>query len=141
MNGTRMAAVALVLAVILTGCGGGSDDDSADPPATTTSLTVPPSKDLRGAVEVYSDSFLAGLGDRAFDLLSERCKVEVGHQQFVAAVAVAADRYDGIGISSYDEEVDGDVATVTYRYDDAPELDQVDERWIVEEGGWRNDDC
>jgi hypothetical protein len=80
--------------------------------------------------------------------LTTRCQDVIGLEAFEAVVDEAEDRYGAAleltSVAASGDRltgaVDGDRATVTYTYE-VPVLDQTDEPWLVERGGWRNDDC
>lgn len=98
------------------------------------------SSDLEAAVVTYSDALIAGDADTAYDLLSARCQETIGPDEFAVTVSQIADRYGDVSMTSYTEDVDRQLGIVTYRYDD-PAIDQEDQRWTSEGGGWRNDEC
>ena len=155
------ALVALAL-VLLAGCGGGdktqakavqepqssaAPSDASLPAASPSPLKteqpqIPPRiGELRAAVQAYSNAYLTGdvVGSRA--LLSERCKLRIGPGEWAAAVKAAGQRYgNAVPIESYDAQVSGDLARVTYSFSIA-ELDKSRESWVHEGGAWRDDDC
>ena len=151
----KLATLAIAATVLLGACGGGSSDDasptttkandttgteastSSAPPATTTEADAP---SLEDAVRAYTDAFLGGDEEAAYALLSERCHGEMASAQFKDIVDQAEATYSGESITSYAENVNGNTATVTYELTD-PVLNQTNERWVLENGAWLNDEC
>lgn len=150
----RASLAVLVLLLAAAGCSSDEEPDAAASsdaaPSTGTTSTASASTGpvepttgpvLRDAVVAYSDAFLTGDAPAAFDLLSARCQGVIGEAAFTAVVEQAGDLYGApLELVSYDEQVSGDTALVSYTYD-ATALDQSDEPWLVERGEWRNDDC
>lgn len=150
---TWLAVIPLLLA---SACSGGSDgDDRGDdsPPATAEATTPEPQADepeseepgaesaIREAARAYSDAFLTGDADAAYELFSERCKARTDETEFASSVSVASGMYgDPLPFATFEADVSGDMARVTYTYADAPEINQDSEPW-VNENGWRQDDC
>jgi ABC-type glycerol-3-phosphate transport system substrate-binding protein len=160
------AILGAVLAVaILGGCSGGSGTD-AKPPTTpdattstmaattttldpnarccpdfeTTTTTEVAHPSLEDGVRAYTVAFLGGDAGAAYALLTERCHGEEALADFKAIVDQGHDQYGDAVITSYAEDVNGTTATVTYELSD-PILNQTNERWILESGGWHNDEC
>ena len=97
--------------------------------------------ELRAAVQTYSNAYLTGdiVGSRS--LFSERCKIRVGPGEWAAAVKAAGQESgNALPIDSYDAQVSGDTALVTYTFTVAG-MDQSRERWVHEGGRWHDDDC
>jgi hypothetical protein len=126
-----MTTAALLLA--LTACGGddsdgggGGDDDSAA---------------IKEAAQAYSDAFLTGDGDAAYALLSARCQERRTAGEFGAVVSMAAEQYgEALEFKTFDAEMNDAQARVTYTFEVAA-INQADEPWVNEDGGWKNDDC
>lgn len=152
----RLWVLALVAVLGLAGCGGSDDEaaptstgpngsaaaasepaDSSSSSSSAPAITVP---SLEDTVRAYTDAFLGGDADGSYALLSERCHGEVAAAQFKDVVDQAHDIYGGVTITSYADEIDGNIATATYELTE-PALNQTNERWIIEGGAWRNDDC
>lgn len=126
---------ALLLA--LTACGGGSDgsDGSAKTGSDDESAAI------REAAQAYSDAYLTGDADAAYGLLSQRCQDRMPADQFGAVVQAAKAQYgSALDFKSFDADVNGDQARVTYTYDTAA-INQDQEPWVKESGEWREDDC
>lgn len=87
----------------------------------------------------YSTAFIAGDGASARSQLTARCEERIGDLVESGATTIA-EQYPGATMTSYEADVDGGAATVTYTFDQ-PGIDQADERWVVEGGEWRYDDC
>ncbi|WP_067441358.1 hypothetical protein [Nocardioides jensenii] len=110
--------------------------------------TTPPTKtveadesELRGALQSYSDAFLSGDGQAAYDLFSERCKNRADHGQFIAMVDLAKQQYgESLACASYSEGASGDLARVSCTHADSS-IDQDSEPWTREDGQWHQDDC
>jgi hypothetical protein len=146
----KRAAVAVVAAVTLAACGGTNEDTEAiataageaKAPASTPSAEDDADDDeLRVAVQAYSDAFLTGQPVEGYALFSARCKERVSLSYFTGLVTGAKGAYgSALPFKSFDAEVSGDLARVTYTYD-VPALDQTAEPWTYEDGQWRQDDC
>jgi hypothetical protein len=96
---------------------------------------------LQAAVEAYSSDYLGGNGAGAFALLSSRCQLAIGSQQLDAEANAAEALYGALPISSFTvDSINGTQATVSYTYAVAT-LDQSDQPWVLESGGWRYDNC
>lgn len=113
-------------------------------PATSASSgsSAPAEADeLRLAVQSYSDGFLGAEPVAAYDYFSARCKEKVSLSYFTGIVTAAKSTYgSALPIASYDAQVDGDLARVTYTYE-VPALNQEAELWVREGGQWKTDDC
>ncbi|SDO10379.1 nuclear transport factor 2 family protein [Lentzea jiangxiensis] len=132
-----------LLAAVLTGCGSTGSGTTLAPetPAAISSSAPPDNSALEQQVRAYSTAFLAGNGDVAYDLLSQRCKERNTRPNFVMLVQQAGKLYGPQEIRSLKvDQAAGDLARVTYTYDKA-ELDQRGEPWVRESGVWRIDDC
>lgn len=130
-----MVMKAIMVALVLTlgaGC------SSSDPPAPEKKAQTTPK--LRKAVEAYTAAFLGGDAEAAYSLLTERCHGETAAADFKRIVDQAHAEYGNESILSYADKVDGQVATVTYELTD-PYLNQDNERWLLEDGTWHNDEC
>lgn len=144
-----LVTVVMALAGLVVGC---ADSDGADGAGreievpdieNTESEEVPASgrAELEASVRGYSEAFLAGDAEAAWELLSERCRDRLAQSEFTSIVSAGGAMYGDAELTEF-EVVDlaGNLARVTYRYD-APEIDQVREPWTLEGGVWRNDDC
>lgn len=149
----RAALTALIALALLAACGGGdSNEDRSDEPAPATAATEsttdgpegnePDAESaIREAAQAYSDAFLTGDADAAYELFSERCKARTDETEFAAGVSVASGMYgEPLPFATFEADVSGDMARVTYTYTDAPEINQDSEPWVNEDG-WRQDDC
>lgn len=94
---------------------------------------------LDQAVRSYSAAYLSGQGEKAAGMLSQRCDPAL-HAQVVAAASEAPALYGTAKLVSVEPTVNGDHATVTYRFDQ-PAIDQENQRWVWESGAWRYDQC
>lgn len=147
----RLLTAAAVLLVVAA-CG--STDESSDPalpsdpvaaPSVSAGAPAEPTSDpaLEQAVRDYSAAYLGGDGDAAHALLSQRCQRRVTVAQLTTLADQAKDLYGDATITTLDAEIDDeydDEAEVKYTYS-APALDQDDEDWVLEDDGWKNDDC
>lgn len=147
----KKIAVALVAvsALGLSACGGSQEPGQDGPEGDTTPTTTAPATsssaeggepELEAAVTAYSDAFLSG-DMAAYDLLSQRCRDRTDKAAFRAILDQAKELYGSpLTIQTYEAEVSGDLARVTYTYE-ASALNQDSEPWVREGGEWRNDDC
>jgi hypothetical protein len=138
--------------LLLAACAGGetaateaapaSGSSSAPATSASTGSSEPVKADeLRGAVQGYSDGFLGSEPVEAYDYFSARCKEKVSLSYFTGIVIAAKSTYgSALPITSYDAQVDGDLARVTYTYE-VPALNQEAEPWVREGGQWKTDDC
>lgn len=139
---SALTATVVVAVAMLTGCSGDDSKTEAKPSASTPATTQAEDQGpaLKAAVQSYSDAFLTGDGDAAFALLSKRCQDRLGESTFKAAVGAAGVKYgDALAFKSYEADISGTMARVTYTYA-KPEINQDAEPW-VNESGWKQDDC
>jgi hypothetical protein len=134
----RRIVAAFVLTLTLGACSSSGPEEASDvaDDTTTTTMAAP---SLEAAVRAYTAAFLGGDADAASGHLSDRCRSEAG-DDFALIVASAARTYGDAKITSYSDDIDGPAATATYELDQA-ELNQTDERWLLVDGAWVNDDC
>jgi hypothetical protein len=96
---------------------------------------------LRTAVQAYSDAYLTGKSSTAYALLSARCRKRMSNSAFSALTSAAETMYgSALPIRSFDADVSGDLARVTYTYD-LKAINQDAEPWVREDGKWKEDDC
>ena len=123
-------------AALLTGCGSFSSSVQAAAPTTA----VDQGKAVEDAVRSYSSAFLSGNGEKAASLLSQRCNTPALRQQIISAASMAPAMYGQAAIVSVSPIVNGDHATVTYRFNQ-PAIDQENQPWFNEGGAWHYDKC
>ncbi|WP_346535560.1 hypothetical protein [Micromonospora sp. DPT] len=69
----------------------------------------------------YSDAFLDAKPTVAYDLFSARCKDRVTLSEFTGMLTAAKQMYGkAMPLKSFDAQVSGDLARVTYTYDVPP---------------------
>jgi hypothetical protein len=95
---------------------------------------------VEDAVRSYSGAFLSGRGEKAAAMLSTRCDSPALRTQIIQAAKAAPALYGQARIVSITPTVDGERATVTYRFDQ-PAIDQENQPWVLESGAWRYDKC
>ena len=148
-------AVVILCALALAACSDEPDevdaiggDQSLNTPSSSTETTPTPQDDsgnedaLEESVNAYSDAFLKGEPRGAYELLSSQCQDDTSLAKLTGIIAVATDIYEPEPIDSFEADVDGQNAVVSYTYADQPDIDQGNERWVLEgDGIWRNDDC
>jgi hypothetical protein len=143
----RLVMISLLLLVPLAACSSG--DKGADPapssqtPSTTPSASpvVDQTSALHAAVQSYSDAYLTGHGKAAYALLSARCQTRYTAKEFGELVNQAGKMYgSALPMKSFDAEVSGSLARVTYTYD-VEAINQDAEPWVNEGGKWHEDDC
>jgi ABC-type phosphate/phosphonate transport system substrate-binding protein len=144
----------LLTGVLLTGCGSSSSSKSSSRNKSTnksvTSTKKPTTKakpvkntqkDLRKAVEAYSDAYLTGDATTAYAILSERCRNKITEVEFTELVTAAKQLYGTpLRFKTYSATATGDSAKVSYTYP-VKAIDQTKEPWVREAGYWRQDDC
>lgn len=138
------ALAAMALLAVLAGCSDDGPPDQTQPVTTETSprSTAPSSPSAAGleaAVRDYTAAFGAGDEDLAVSLLTDRCQQLAGPTVRQAVVQIASAAPD-LTVTEIAVDIEGSAATVTYETS-TPEYSQIDERWLVEGGAWRNDDC
>jgi hypothetical protein len=133
----RILASVLALGMLGAACSGSSSKGSGD---AKGGVVNDASSKLEAAVRAYTAAFLGGDGAGAYGLLSERCRNETARNEFLGAVSLAAAQYGEAKITGYKDDVNGGAATATYELTDSS-LNQMDERWVLEDGTWHNDDC
>lgn len=129
----------LVGTLLVGGCGdrGPSEDNRSleSQPGASPSTPV-----LETAVRAYSSAYMSGDGERAYGLLSDRCQNELAKNEFLSIVAQANQAYGDARITAYEDDINGNVGVATYELSDAS-LNQTQERWVLDDGSWHNDDC
>src|SRR5680860_268963 len=129
---SRVAALAICgLAVI--GCSSADQSNKAPTSTTVSPTTTGPTEpatgatddDLEAAVRGYSDAFLAGDPDTAYEMFSARCRDRVSSAELSDVVTAGAALYGDAEITSYDAEVSDNFARVTYRFTDS-EVEQAE---------------
>lgn len=125
-------AILLLVLALAAGC------SSSGPPAPETMAESNP--ELRQKVEAYIAAFLDGDDEAAFSQLTVRCQGETAATDFKRIVDQAHAESADEKIVSYADDVNGQTATVTYEFTD-PYLNQTNERWLLEDGTWHNDEC
>ncbi|MFJ9314816.1 hypothetical protein ACIRN4_11535 [Pimelobacter simplex] len=155
MNLTTAALGVALLTALVAGCSSddtgstSSDERSTAGAPTSAAETAPPTQPspnatdavgLRAAVQAYSDAFLTGDAARSYALLSARCRDRHARSEWDDILAAARQSFgEALPLKSYEEEVSGHLARVTYTYA-VSQINQSDEPW-VDENGWKNDDC
>lgn len=92
-------------------------------------------------MQAYSDAFLKGEANAAYAMLSKRCRDRVARAEWSDIVEQAKQTYgSALPIKTFDAQVSGDMARVTYTFDLAA-INQDAEPWVREGGSWREDDC
>jgi hypothetical protein len=107
---------------------------------STTTTASPTVASLEAAVRAYSAAFLGGDGAGAWALLSSRCQQKMAEIDYKATVAAAGVKYGSATLQSVTATVNGTQGTATYTYSD-PTIDQQNQPWTFESGGWRWDAC
>jgi hypothetical protein len=79
--------------------------------------------------------------EAAYAILSMRCQARLPLEEFRVVVAGGNMAFGAARLTSVTiDDLAGDLARVTYRYDVAA-IDQEREPWTREGGRWRQDDC
>jgi hypothetical protein len=107
---------------------------------STTTAASPTVASLEATVRAYSAAFLGGDGAGAWALLSTRCQEKMAEIDYKATVAAAGVKYGSATLQSVTGTVNGAEGSATYTYSD-PTIDQHDQPWTFESGGWRWDAC
>jgi len=132
--------IAVALLGLLASCGGSEKPSAPSPSASAAPNGSADDDSLRDAVQAYSDAFLTGEA-AAFDMLSKRCRDRVGKAEFLGILDTAKSTYgSAIPIKSFDADIQGTLARVTYTYD-LKAINQDAEPWTRESGKWKQDDC
>jgi hypothetical protein len=141
----KLGALAACAVLALAGCGSstparssvGTVKPAAAPPVTAAQAGA----GLRAAVQAYSDAYLSGQGKVAWGLLSARCQKIYPLEMFSSLTNLAKTVYGGpLRMTSFKAHVAEGMARVTYTYV-VPAINQTDQPWTLEAGGWRDDNC
>lgn len=143
-----MIGAGLIIAgMAAAGCSSSPSTPSAAPSTTTTTKATtttaaasPTEASLEAAVRAYSAAFLGGDGEAAWALLSSRCQMSMPEIDYKATVAAAKVKYGLATLQSVTGSVNGTTGSATYTYSD-PTINQSDQPWTFEAGGWRWDAC
>jgi hypothetical protein len=136
-----LCLAALVLATACTSSTASVSQDPSSAQTSSASAAAPTRDALEAAVHAYSDAFLSGDAEAAWNLLSTRCRDRVARSDFNATVQAAAKLYSKSVMSDLVvDELSGPLARVTYEYDNAA-INQDHEPWVFEDGSWHEDDC
>lgn len=152
-----MPRILFALALLLGAVACGTDEDSdvgfsggvdgGDTPlADSTTDDDEPLQDPEGAddelidsIEAYALTQIQGDPDELVQRRSEGCaEVETDLDQGEVDPGEGLD--EDIAVSDVDAEVVNDEATVSYRLDPGGEM-VTDERWVLEDGEWKWDNC
>lgn len=135
----------------MTACGGGSgerDKATAGPseaPDRASSTTPKPEEErkaLRRAVEILAASRVAGDPDEIEALLSDYCQHRLIVGWFAEYLEVRELGYPPQPeLSTFTATIDGKDAYATYRFTDARRLGAREEKWYLQDGEWRQDEC
>ena len=148
MMNTKLTLAAAAVVLALAGCGtastptaaGTSKPATSAPAAEPTTVSAEPTA-LRVAVQAYSAAYLSGNGKAAYALLSKRCRKTDTFEGFSALVDQAKNLYGNpLPMTSFKAHVSGGMARVTYTYT-ITAINQTDQPWTLEAGGWHNDNC
>lgn len=131
--------------VVLAACSGNDSTPAESPGSDAIRRAALEGAAIQAAAEsaarAYASAFIAGDSDSAFDMLSRRCRDRVSSDELAAAVAAVALSYGDATLEQVTVTLTGNnVARVSSRFDQ-PDLDQVDEPWVFEDGAWHNADC
>jgi hypothetical protein len=120
---------------VIVGCGGWSSRPLPGSPAP-----YGPPVALEPAVRWYTQAFFSGQGNEATKLLSKRCNTPAVRQAIISSAANSSALYGHVHITSITPGIDGDHATVTYRFNQ-PGIDDENQPWVKEDGAWHYDKC
>jgi hypothetical protein len=145
MRGSRtwVVAVGLVATVAVSCSQGGADAEPAGAPDLGTIAEVdthPMASTLEPTVRAYNVALFGGDAPAVFTARSLRCRRFEPLERLQVTVEKATATWGGVAMVHYEEDFVAGVGRPTYEMAD-PSLNQRRERWIVEEGAWRNDDC
>lgn len=142
---SRMTTVVLVTlsSLVLGACGGSESDEVPSPepvddegPIDDEVSTEPAGADddLRTAIEAYSRTVMEGDPEELAAARSAGCAV------VETELPAPSGDPDDVEVSDVDADIDGETATVDYRLDPAGQQ-IADERWVLEDGEWKWDNC
>ena len=152
-----MSRIILVFALLLglAACGtddgadvgfGGGVDGGDTPLADSTDEDEDPLQDPAGAdddlidsIEAYARTQIDADPDAALQYRSEGC-AQVDTDLDAGDVEAGEGLDDDIAVSDVQAEVENDEAMVSYRLDPSGEM-VTDERWVLEDGEWKWDNC
>ena len=85
--------------------------------------------------------YLSGDGIDAYTLLSKACQAKIDRNEFFGNTLAAKQIYGNLPVKTFRVNSITTVdARVTYTFA-VPALTQTQERWVLEGGNWREDDC
>ena len=141
----KFAILVLGAALLLGACSSGSTASSKSTDSSTTTAGSPSgtavsAKQLEVAVRAYVNAFIKGDTATAHELYSVRCQKDVSPKDLAAFMKSTSKGYSGVTLSNYSAKITGDRASVEYGMSN-PSLSRSNQRWVVENGTWRTDEC
>lgn len=111
----------------------------------TVTVTATPTQDadearLENAVREYTNAFFTD-AEEAYSLLSDKCQAAFPYDQYKLVIAAAKAQFpSGSEIETLEVKVNGTKATATYSLEHS-ELNQTNESWVLQDDGWRYNQC
>jgi hypothetical protein len=137
------ALSAAAAAAVLAGCSSDSGGGSAD--ARDAAAGGAADSALLDAAKTFRTAFWEGRADTAYAMLSPRCQAALPAQDFAAKVADNAAKSGGklsrLTPTSFTVHAGPDSGDVGYVVivDGTPR--SIDDKWVLDAGKWRNDQC
>lgn len=144
----KLATLFLGAALLLGACSSGSATSSkpSKPSDTLTTTMGSPSgaavgaDQLEVAARAFINAFIAHDAATAHQLYTARCRKAVSEKNLTAFMKSTNDKYTGVKVTTYSAKISGSTAAVDYAMSDSS-LSRSNQRWMVENGTWHNDEC
>ncbi|GAA4946710.1 hypothetical protein GCM10023205_03190 [Yinghuangia aomiensis] len=137
-----LAVAALSAAAVLAGC---SSDSGGSADAQDAAADDPAAGALLDAAKTFRTAFWEGRADTAYAMLSPRCQAALPAPDFAAKVADNAAKSGGklsrLTPTSFTVHAGPDSGDTGYVVivDGTPR--SIDDKWVLDAGKWRNDQC
>lgn len=123
------------------------DKDTGGATKTTqpAKVTKPADSDpdaVKKAVISYSNAYLGGHGNDAYNLLSSRCALQTPADKMIGLALLANQAYGNVQPTDITVSIlSAGKATASYSYPTASTINQKDQSWLYEQGSWHYDGC
>jgi len=122
------------------------DKQNAPVKAVVNTIKAKPSDSDPDAVKKgvisYSNAYLGGHGNDAYNLLSSRCAARITVNEMIGLALAANQAYGNLTPTKITVEIlSAGKAVTSYSYPTASSINQQDQSWLYEQGGWRYDGC
>jgi hypothetical protein len=144
----RILIITLVIMLIVVGGGVLVLKDMGNTPIKAVVAIVKPKpadKDpnaVKQAVISYSNAYLGGHGNAAYNLLSAKCASQISVNEMIGLALDANQAYGNLQPTDITVGILGDGnAIASYSYPTASSINKHDQSWVYERGIWRYNGC